>query len=227
MPPTLDTCLAFDIYGTLINPHGVVDELYRHVGERAQEFSNIWRDKQLEYSWRRALMQRYQNFPVCTRQALDYTDTLLQTGLDDSAKAALMQIYRVLPVYDDVPASLQTLADAGFRMFAFSNGVADAISGLLEHAGIDQYFEAVISVDALQTFKPDPDVYHHFIEVSDIQADNCWLVSSNSFDVIGAVSAGMKAAWLRRSESVVFDPWELEPTLVLHCLDELVQKIRR
>lgn len=221
----MTVALAFDIYGTLINPHGVVDELSRHVGERAQEFSNVWRDKQLEYTWRRALMQRYQNFPVCTRQALDYADTLLQTGLGDTAKASLMEVYRVLPAYDDVPVSLQSLADAGFRMFGFSNGVADAISGLLEHAGIDQYFEGVVSVDALQTFKPDPDVYHHFIEVADAQAENCWLVSSNGFDVIGAVSAGMKAAWLRRSESVVFDPWEFEPTLVVRGLDELAKKI--
>ena len=192
---------------------------------RAQEFSNIWRDKQLEYTWRRALMQRYQNFPVCTRQALDYTDTLLQTGLDESTKATLMQVYRVLPAYDDVPASLQALAGAGFRLFGFSNGVEEAIIGLLEHAGIDQYFEGVVSVDALQTFKPDPQVYHHFIEVADTAPENCWLVSSNGFDVIGAVSAGMKAAWLRRSQNVVFDPWGVEPTLVMHSLDELQQKI--
>ena len=63
----MTVALAFDIYGTLINPHGVVDELSKYVGEDAQEFSNVWRDKQLEYTWRRALMQRYENFPVCTR----------------------------------------------------------------------------------------------------------------------------------------------------------------
>ena len=221
----MSLALAFDIYGTLINPHGVVDELSQHVGARAQEFSNIWRDKQLEYTWRRALMRRYENFPVCTQQALDYTDTLLQTGLDNSAQVALMQVYRVLPAYDDVPASLQTLADAGFRMFGFSNGVADAISGLLEHAKIEQYFDGVISVDTLQTFKPDPGVYHHFIEVADTAPENCWLVSSNGFDIIGAVSAGMKAAWLRRFENVVFDPWGIEPTLVVRSLDELSKKI--
>ncbi len=172
----MSVVLAFDIYGTLINPHGVIDELAKHVGDRAQEFSNVWRDKQLEYTWRRALMQRYESFPVCTRQALDYADTLLQTSLDESAKTALMQVYRVLPAYDDVAASLQALKGAGFRLFGFSNGVADAITGLLEHAGIDQYFEGVVSVDALQTFKPDPQVYHHFTKVADTAPENCWLV---------------------------------------------------
>jgi 2-haloacid dehalogenase len=217
--------LAFDIYGTLIDPHGVVDELERHVGERAQEFSGIWRDKQLEYTFRRGLMGRYENFVVCTRQALDYTDSLLQTDLDESAKTALMQVYRMLPAYPDVPASLQALADAGFRMFGFSNGVADAVSGLLEHARIDQYFEAVVSVDTLRTFKPSPDVYRHFIDVAATDAENCWLVSSNGFDVIGAVSAGMKAAWLQRSSAVVFDPWGIDATLVVNSLSELPAKI--
>lgn len=217
--------LAFDIYGTLINPHGVVDELTRHVGERAQEFSGIWRDKQLEYTFRRGLMGRYENFVVCTRQALDYTDSLLQTGLDESAKTALMQVYRMLPAYADVPASLQALADDGLRMFAFSNGVADAVSGLLEHARINQYFEGVVSVDTLKTFKPDPEVYRHFIDVAATDAQNCWLVSSNGFDVIGAVSAGMKAAWLQRSEAVVFDPWDIDATLVVNSLSELPAKI--
>jgi len=221
----MSIALAFDIYGTLIDPHGVVDELARHVGERAQEFSGIWRDKQLEYTFRRGLMGRYENFVVCTRQALDYTDSLLQTGLDESAKTALMQVYRRLPAYADVPASLQALADDGLRMFAFSNGVADAVSGLLEHAGIDQYFEGVVSVDTLKTFKPDPEVYRHFIDVAATDAQNCWLVSSNGFDVIGAVSAGMKAAWLQRSEAVVFDPWDIEATLVVTSLSELPAKI--
>lgn len=215
--------IAFDIYGTLIDPHGVVDELTRRLGDRAQAFSNLWRDKQLEYSFRRGLMQRYENFPVCTRQALDYTDELLQTGLDEPAKQALMDIYRELPAFDDVPDSLQALSAQGMRLFAFSNGTADAVSGLLKHARIDGYFEGVVSVDALRTFKPDPRVYRHFIEIADTDAELCWLVSSNAFDVIGAVSAGMKAAWLRRSQSAVFDPWEIEPTRVISRLDQLAE----
>ena len=149
----------------------------------------------------------------------------MQTGLDEAAKTALMQVYRVLPAYDDVPASLQALQASGFRLFGFSNGVADAVQGLLEHAGIDQYFEAVISVDALQTFKPDPAVYQHVVEVTGTDPENCWLVSSNGFDVIGAVSTGMKAAWLKRFDGVVFDPWGFDPTLVISSLDELSRKI--
>ena len=217
----MTTAIAFDIYGTLINPHGVVDELTRHLGERAPAFSNLWRDKQLEYSFRRGLMGRYEAFPLCTRQALEYTDSFLQTGLDESVKDALMQIYRELPAFDDVPSSLQLLADQGLRLFGFSNGTADAVNALLQHANIDGFFEAVVSVDAIQTFKPDPRVYQHFAQAAATDLDNCWLVSSNAFDVIGAVAAGMKAVWLQRSTSAVFDPWGIEPTAIISRLDQL------
>ena len=221
----MTTAIAFDIYGTLINPHGVVDELTRHLGEGAPAFSNLWRDKQLEYSFRRGLMGRYATFPLCTRQALEYTDSVLQTGLDESVKDDLMQIYRELPAFDDVPSSLQLLADQGLRLFGFSNGTADAVNALLQHAKIDGFFEGVVSVDAIQTFKPDPRVYQHFAAAAGTDLHNCWLVSSNAFDVIGGVAAGMKAVWLQRSASAVFDPWGIEPTAIISRLDQLPTKI--
>jgi 2-haloacid dehalogenase len=221
----MSIALAFDIYGTLIDPHGVVTELQNHIGDRAAEFSRVWREKQLEYTWRRSLMQRYRDFGVCTRQALDYADELLQTELDESAKSSLMQAYRVLPAYEDVPASLELLKNKGHRLYPFSNGTVDMVTAVLENAGIEHFFENVISVDSLQTFKPDPGVYHHVIQVTNVTAENCWLVSSNGFDVIGAVSAGMKAAWLKRFDGVVLDPWEFEPTQVIRSLGELPQVV--
>lgn len=217
--------IAFDIYGTLINPHGVVDELTRHLGERAQAFSNVWRDKQLEYSFRRGLMGRYRDFPVCTRQALEYADRLMQTGLPESVKEELMQLYRKLPAFDDVAESLQALSQQGLRLFAFSNGTADAVGALLRHARIEQHFEGVVSVDAVGSFKPDPRVYRHCIDVAGVDTADCWLVSSNPFDVIGALAVGMKAAWLQRSEAMVFDPWEFEPSIVIRRLDQLQEAV--
>jgi 2-haloacid dehalogenase len=217
----MTVALAFDIYGTLIDPHGVVTQLRQTLGERASEFSRVWRDKQLEYTWRRGLMRRYADFGVCTRQALDYADLLLETGLDEASKQALMGAYRELPAYDDVPAALERLRGADCRLYPFSNGTAEMVAAVLEHAGIDGYFEDIISVDSLQTFKPDPEVYRHVIAVAGVDPAACWLVSSNGFDVIGAVAAGMKAAWLQRFSGVVFDPWEIEPTARIASLDEL------
>ncbi len=221
----MTVALAFDIYGTLIDPHGVIEQLQEHVGERAPQFSQVWRDKQLEYTWRRALMRRYRDFGVCTREALDYADTLLGTGLDDGAKAALMQAYRELPAYPDVAASLESLRGDARKLYAFSNGTADMVDAVLAHAGIERFFDGVVSVDALQTFKPDPAVYAHVLKVADVEPGQCWLVSSNGFDVIGAVAAGMRAAWLKRSAQVVFDPWGIEPDAIISSLDELPQTV--
>jgi len=217
--------LGFDIYGNLIDPHGVVVQLSQHLGDRANEFSQVWRQKQLEYTFRRGLMQRYENFAVCTRDALAYTDMLLQTRFDDATKQSLLQAYRVLPAYEDVKQSLQVVSDKGYRLFAFSNGMADAVQQLMEHAQIDQFFEGVVSVDSIGTFKPNPDVYHHFVETTNSELEQCWLVSSNAFDVIGAVSIGMKAAWLKRFDEMVFDPGEFKPSVTIHSLTDLATEI--
>ena len=217
--------LGFDIYGTLIDPHGVVVQLSEVLGDRANDFSQVWRQKQLEYTFRRGLMRRYENFSVCTRDALDYTDLLMQTRLDDATKQSLLQSYRVLPAYEDVKQSLQVVSDKGYRLFALSNGLADAVQQLLVHAEIDDFFEGVVSVDSIQTYKPNPDVYHHFVETTNSELEQCWLVSSNAFDVIGAVSVGMKAAWLKRFDEMVFDPSEFQPSVTIRSLVELATEI--
>jgi 2-haloacid dehalogenase len=136
-----------------------------------------------------------------------------------------MGAYRELPAYDDVPASLELLKNAGHRLYPFSNGTAEMVSAVLEHAGIQQYFEDVISVDSLRTYKPDPQVYQHVVQIANVAPSDCWLVSSNGFDVIGAISAGMPAAWLKRFDGVVFDPWGIEPTRMLKSLAELADAI--
>ena len=105
--------LAFDIYGTLIDPHGVVEQLDGLIGADAVEFSRVWREKQLEYTWRRGLMGCYADFGVCTRQALEYTNRFFATGMNGQTCDALMQAYRTLPAFDDVNDSLKRLRDAG------------------------------------------------------------------------------------------------------------------
>jgi 2-haloacid dehalogenase len=214
--------LGFDIYGTLIDPHGVVVRLSEIIGDRAPEFSRLWREKQLEYTFRKGLMRRYENFTLCTRQALDYTDIVMQTEMDEATKQSLMHSYRVLPPFDDVKASLQMISEKGHRLFGFSNGVTDAVQELLEHAGIDHYFEGVVSVDSIQSFKPDPAVYRHFLDSTGSEAKQSWLVSSNPFDIIGARSFGMNAAWLKRAATSVYDPWGIEPSLEINSLISLV-----
>jgi 2-haloacid dehalogenase len=225
MEELMPVTLAFDVYGTLIDTHGVVSRLQEMVGESAREFSRQWREKQLEYSFRRGLMQNYETFAVCTKNALDYTCDFLKTPLSPQQKDELLQMYRRLPAFDDAREGLAELTSAGFRLYAFSNGAAAVVETLLETAGLREFFLGVVSVDDLKSFKPNPAVYSHFLRKSGATGSSAWLISSNSFDVIGAISAGMKAVWVRRSEEIIFDPWGIDPTLTVKSLKELEERI--
>lgn len=213
--------LAFDVYGTLIDTAGVVGALARHVGDGAPAFSQLWREKQLEYSFRRGLMQNYVDFSVCTRQALDYAARSFECELTEAQREALLGTYAELPAFEDVPGGLAVLAESDARLFAFSNGSARAVEAVLGHAGIRVFFEDVVSVDEVKSFKPNPAVYAHFLRRAGAPGAEAWLISSNPFDVVGAVSAGWRAVWVRRSPDAVFDPWEIQPTGVVAGIGEL------
>lgn len=221
MPVTV----AFDVYGTLIDTHGVIVNLQQIVGDKAAEFSRVWREKQLEYSFRRGLMQNYANFAVCTGDALDFTCAHFKTPLSREQKEELLNAYRVLPAFEDVKDGLARFKAAGFRLYAFSNGSASAIDLLLASAGIRDLFLDLVSVDEVKSFKPNPGVYCHFLRRAGACGSDAWLVSSNPFDVIGAISAGMKAAWVKRSSEAIFDPWGIEPTLTVSSLSGLAEQI--
>lgn len=213
--------LAFDVYGTLIDTQGVVLNLQKMIGNEAREFSKTWRLKQLEYSFRRGLMQRYETFAVCIAQALDYTNASSKSKLTQGQKDELLALYQTLPAFNDVRGCLALLKSEGHHLYAFSNGSSDAIEGLLANAGIRDFFQDIVSVDDLKSFKPNPAVYGYFLEKTSSLCSNSWLISSNPFDVIGALSAGMKAAWVQRSTETIFDPWGMEPTLTVASLAAL------
>ncbi|MGR4067211.1 haloacid dehalogenase type II [Billgrantia sp. C5P2] len=224
------TVLAFDVYGTLIDTHGVVTELEERLGRGgkdslATEFSRRWRDKQLEYSFRRSLMGAYVPFGQCTREALDFTDRALQAQLSDVDKDHLMAVYARLPAFPEAAGALERLAATGMRCVAFSNGTREAVEGLLEQAGIRERFEDVISVDEIKRFKPDPAVYAHLRNRLEVPPGDTWLISSNPFDVIGARHAGLHAAWVRRSLDAPFDPWGIEPDLTVTDLEALAERL--
>jgi 2-haloacid dehalogenase len=217
----MEITLGFDVYGTLIDTHGIIAVLEQFAGDRAAAFSRSWRDKQLEYSFRRGLMQNYANFAVCTGDAFDYTAALMNVRFSQSDKDEVIAAYRTLPAFDDVTEGLERARQSGYRMFAFSNGSADAVETLLKSAGIREYFIGVVSTDEMKSFKPNPGVYSHFLRRAGALGTDAWLVSSNPFDVIGAVSAGMRAAWIRRSPEALFDPWGIAPTITVNSLLDL------
>jgi len=219
--PDVDV-LAFDVYGTLVDTSGQEERIAEVVGQgSAGAFSDAWRQTQLAYTFRRGLMGRYVDFEVCTAQALDATATGFGVELAAGDRDQLLTGYRSLPAYEDALPALQALSTAGRRCVAFSNGVAAAVLELLEHAGLRDLLDDVVSVDEIHRYKPDPAVYHHLLDRVGATGDRTMLVSGNSFDVIGARSAGLRAAWLRRDPGVALDPWGIEPDVVLSTLGDL------
>jgi 2-haloacid dehalogenase len=213
--------LAFDVYGTLIDPLSMEEHLRAAFRERAKEASELWRSKQIEYSFRRGLMKKYRNFDACTAQALRYVSAQLGISLSEEAQEKLLAKYRQLPAYPDVPGALDELASRGFIIAACSNGTESAVRGLLDHAGVLARFSKIVSVDPIRTFKPDPAVYEHLVSELRAQKERVWLISSNPFDVIGAKACGLRTAWVQRDPKRMFDPWEFEPDAVVHGLGEL------
>ena len=214
--------LAFDVYGTLINTSGVFDKLNRMITDGAEPFMKLWRQKQLEYSFRRGLMRQHTDFSVCTRDALSYCCKSLEVPLTQEQKDDLLQSYTTLPIFEDVKNCLIECRQAGHDLYAFSNGSASAVNQLLEHTGIIELFDGIVSTEEVHMFKPSPDVYRYFTAHTGASTSDTWLISGNSFDVMGAKACGWNAAWVQRSGDVTFDPWdEFEPTAVIHHLNEL------
>jgi 2-haloacid dehalogenase len=202
--------VAFDIYGTLIDTQAVLGQLTQVVGEKAVDVAKTWRQKQLEYSFRRGLMRDYCDFSVCTREALIFACREQQIELDGAEIQVLMNTYSELDAFADV--------GSGLRLYAFSNGSKQAVEQLLQHANILDYFTEIVSVESVRSFKPAPEVYDHLVDVCALPSAEICLVSSNTFDVLGAMFSGLKCAWVNRDSAAQFDPWGIKPQIVLDGL---------
>ena len=217
--------IAFDVYGTLIDTNDVFTLLKEIVGEKASEFSTKWREKQLEYSFRRGLMGSYVDFSICTREALNYTCKFYDINLSDESKKNLLEKYKYLSAYSDVEDSMKELKRDKHKIYAFSNGRKSAVSSLLEKANLLSFFDGIVSCNDIQMFKPSPKVYQHLLNEINGLKDNTWLVSSNPFDILGADHFGLSTAWINRNSSV-FDPWGVEPNIIVSSLTELKNRIK-
>lgn len=216
-----ETVLAFDVYGTLIDPHALIPVLAGIVGDKAAHVSDQWRQKQLEYSFRRGLMGDFVPFSVVTGQALDYALAVAGADITEAERASLLTKYRTLEAFSDAKDCLSAIKAVGVSSYAFSNGDPDDIQSLLEAQDLWQSLDGAVSVLPAQSFKPDPATYSHFCRSTGSEAKNCCLVSSNPFDVIGAINAGWQAVWIQRNPAAVFDTWGTAPTRTLASLSEL------
>src|SRR6266702_3672849 len=153
--------LAFDMYGTLVDPIRIWKQLENYIPGDAQRIAEIWRQKQLEFTFRLTVMERYEDFEQVTRKALDYALAAVGSDLDTEQKDLLMAQYNDLERFADVEPGLQRLKDAGYTMVVFSNGSPFMLSAIMKAANLERYCSGFVSVDEVKVYKPSPIVYRH------------------------------------------------------------------
>lgn len=222
MPNT--EALAFDMYGTLVDPIRIWKQLEQHFPGEAQRIAETWRQKQLEYTFRLVAMECYEDFENVTRKALDYALAVAGRSLSADQKGTLMTEYNHFEPFDDVEPGLQRLQASGHAMIVFSNGTPAMLAAIMQHARLNAYLPGFVSVDEVQLYKPSPRVYRHAASRLGRPIEEVRMISSNPFDVIGAEAAGMQAAWVNRS-GTIFDTLAPPPQLVVSSLVELADAL--
>lgn len=208
--------VVFDAYGTLFDVAGPSRAL---LGARAEEVSQLWRRKQLEYSWLRSLMGRHADFAQVTSEALAYA--MESAGIADEALAAkLLAMYRRLPAYDDAKPTLARLRGKGLKLAVLSNGSPEMLTPMVEAAGLSTAFDTVLSVEDAGVFKPHPSVYQLACDRLALKPPEIGFVSANGWDAAGAAGFGFAVAWLNRRHEPV-DRLPAKPAAQLRSLAEL------
>ena len=189
--------LVFDAYGTLFDVHSVIATCNQHFPEQGPALSKAWRAKQLEYTWLRSLMGRYEDFWQVTEAALVFACKTLNLPSPPATRAELMEAYLHLDPYPEVLPSLKALSN--YPLAILSNGSPRMLQAAVESAGLRGIFSYVLSVDTVKIYKPSPRVYELATQKMGVAASAIGFVSSNSWDVIGAKAAGLWTCWVNRS----------------------------
>jgi len=210
--------VVFDAYGTLFDVHSVVNRCEQLFPGHGEVLSRLWRSKQLEYTWLRTLMGRYEEFEAITHAALTHSCAALGLHLDSAGLRLLLEEYRRLTIYPDVQGVLSSLREV--KLAVLSNGSPKMLQAVVRNAGLEPRFSAVLSVDPLRVFKPHPRVYQLAVDTLAVQARNIAFVSSNYWDACGATCFGLRTYWVNRAR-VQPDELGYRPHRTLERLDQL------
>ena len=188
--------VVFDAYGTLYDIQSVASVTEQAFPGYGEIITQVWRIKQLEYTWLRSLMRRYEDFSVVTRGSLAYTLRCLGLTYDEADFARIIDKYLHLDLYPDALASLAAMR--GKKLAILSNGSPDMLDALVKNSGLDRVLDATISIDAKKIFKPSPDAYSLIESTLHIAPQDVLFISSNPWDACGAKAFGLNVAWIER-----------------------------
>lgn len=198
MPKPRSTAYVFDAYGTLFDVHSAVSRHEALCGPNAARLSEVWRNKQLEYTWTRTLMGRHKDFGALTAEALDFALAAVP-GAKPQARAALLSAYDALDCYSEVPDVLGRLKARGARLAILSNGIPRMLAAAVASAGLEAFFDAIFSVEAVGMFKTRPETYAIVTTAWKVAPGEISFQSSNRWDAAGAAAFGFRANWINRA----------------------------
>ncbi len=211
---------VFDAYGTLFDVHSAVSRHFDKVGENPARVSEIWRNKQLEYTWVRTTMNRYKDFWQLTAEALDFA-LAATPGSNPDCKQVLLDAYMTLDCYSEVPSTLRQLRGKGIKTAILSNGSPQMLSSAVQHAGLAELLDDQFSIDDIGIFKADPATYKMVTDKYEIKPGAVAFQSSNRWDIAGATAFGFQCHWINRNNQPD-EYMDLAPKCVLSDLRGLL-----
>jgi len=214
--------IIFDAYGTLFDVNSAAEKCKDKIGDKWEPFANFWRTTQLEYTWLRSLMKRHKDFWQITEDSLD--KSMMAFNINPKMKDELLNLYKVLSPFQEVPETLKTLKEKNFKLAILSNGTPSLLNQLVKSNNLDNLFDDLFSIEEVKIYKPDSKVYDLPIKKYEIKKNEVAFLSANTWDVSGAGNYGYNAIWVNRNNNI-FDYLDYKPNNQIKSLTELTSLI--
>ena len=214
--------IIFDAYGTLFDVNSAAEKCKDKIGSKWEAFANFWRTTQLEYTWLRSLMERHKDFWQVTEDSLD--KSMKAFNIDLSMKNELLNLYKVLSPYKEVPETLKALKEKKFKLAILSNGTPSLLNELVKSNNLDNLFDDIFSIEEVGVYKPSSKVYDIPIKKYQIEKSEVAFLSANTWDVSGGGNYGYQSIWVNRNNNI-FDNLDYEPKNQIKNLKDLLPKI--
>ena len=214
--------IIFDAYGTLFDVNSAAEKCKGKIGDKWESFANYWRTTQLEYTWLRSLMNRHKDFWQVTEDSLN--KSIKAFNIDPSMKNELLDLYKVLSPFKEVPEVLKTLKEKKFKLAILSNGTPALLNELVKNNNLDNIFDDLFSIEQVGIYKPDSKVYDMPIQKYRIEKNEIAFLSANTWDVSGGGNFGYNAIWVNRNKNI-FDNLDYKPNFEIKDLSELISLI--
>ena len=214
--------IIFDAYGTLFDVNSAAEKCKDKIGDKWEGFANFWRTTQLEYTWLRSLMDRHKNFWQVTEDSLDKSMKVFD--IDPSMRNELLNLYKILSPYREVPGTLKALKEKKFKLAILSNGTPSLLDELVKSNHLDNLFDDIFSIEQVGIYKPSSRVYDMPIKKYNINKSEVAFLSANTWDVSGGGNYGYQSIWVNRNNNI-FDNLDFRPKYQITDLNKLIQLV--